>query len=994
MRNKKDLKNQLKNWFIQIWKSDWNSLNKIGILVTILTGIPTLLGWILGWIDTKWITWVVLLLFFFLAGLLFRRCWNILHKKSPRYSQKPIRFARIGLFVIPCIIIFIPSGWFILQSLPAKEAIILVANFDGDKNIKVDSLIGDELEKVTKSNPKIKILYSDEIITLKQGREKAEKIGKDRDATLVIWGWQENNGKETVYDARFTVLKPTGEFYLGKSLMDGNPQIIPASEPEEFRLKHRYAKNISFDALFGVAITQASLHNWDKAIKLIDKKVLPKIEEPLDRSRVFDALTLFYLMKGDYEKALENNNEALYLQGDDSNASTLNSRGLIFWARNDYKQASTYFKKALQLQPKNAQYISNLGGILAIKGNYNQALEKFDETLKLQPNSIDALSNRSTILYIQGDYKEAIDELTKIINKAEAENYDSLKVNNYYLNRAEAYCKQNNFEPCIADYSHVINSMSLVEKISLNIGLKQVKPKKIMQLAEAYNNRGLNYKEKGELGLAIADFNKAIKLLTPFQDKPINPRFGEEFDSNLTLAHIYNNRGITYDKRSEFAPTYYSRSTGYSKRTLLNFAINDFNKALKLAEFKAAYLNRAEAYISQSQYDLAIADLNKLMSWSYLDRAEAYKNQGDLKSSLADYDQSIKLDSNNYYAYVNRGNFLLINSIKLQSANIFDTLNKALQNFNTAIDIKPEDANTYRYLSNVYYKWSLYLTDDFQNNKLDKQKTLESAINLLTKAIDLERDNELNTINYMLRGKIYSEIGNLNLAEKDFNKAIEISSNCISHNCEAYIELGKIYEQMGKTDLARLKFNHAINYFTKIINFGYNNPDDYFWRGSIYNEMGNFELALTDYSKAIALNPNNENYQLSKATLILKRVQNRISDKKDKSQETFNKMSIEEFKKADALLQEFKNKLNISQDIATQNTSEVIDNKNKNEDEIAEYNENIAEVQLRRGIVYSKKGDQQNAISDFKQVLELAKNSMIRQEAQIQLQQLGIKYSL
>lgn len=266
----------------------------------------------------------------------------------------------------------------------------------------------------------------------------------------------------------------------------------------------------------------------------------------------------------------------------------------------------------------------------------------------------------------------------------------------------------------------------------------------------------------------------------------------------------------------------------------------------------------------------------------------------------------------------------------------------------------------------------------------------------MTRAINLEQDNDLNAINYRLRGEIYSDIGNLDLAEKDFNKAIEISSNCISDNCQAYIELGKIYEQMGKIDLARLKFNHAINYFTKIINFGYNNPDNYFWRGRIYDARGDFGLVLTDYSKAIALNPNNENYQFSKESLIFDYAVNLLkkkTNKKNNSQEVFDKIVAEKSKKADDIIQKFKSELENNQNIVTQNHHHtVINNQNHVKDQIAEYNEDIAEVQLLRGVVHGYKGDKQNAISDFKQVLKLAENSMIRQEAQIKLQQLGIKY--
>ena len=67
------------------------------------------------------------------------------------------------------------------------------------------------------------------------------------------------------------------------------------------------------------------------------------------------------------------------------------------------------------------------------------------------------------------------------------------------------------------------------------------------KLAEAFNNRGIAYRLKGDHERAIADYSQAIKL-------------------NAKFAAAHNNRGVAYDHRGEY-----------------DRAIADYDQALKLA---------------------------------------------------------------------------------------------------------------------------------------------------------------------------------------------------------------------------------------------------------------------------------------------------------------------------------------------------------------------------------------------------------------------------
>ncbi len=85
------------------------------------------------------------------------------------------------------------------------------------------------------------------------------------------------------------------------------------------------------------------------------------------------------------------------------------------------------------------------------------------------------------------------------------------------------------------------------------------------KLAEAFNNRGLAYRLKGDLERAIQDYGQAIKIYAKFAD-------------------AYNNRGVAYDKRGEY-----------------DRAIQDYDQSLKLKPSAEAHFNRGNAHLGKSR---------------------------------------------------------------------------------------------------------------------------------------------------------------------------------------------------------------------------------------------------------------------------------------------------------------------------------------------------------------------------------------------------------
>jgi tetratricopeptide (TPR) repeat protein len=137
------------------------------------------------------------------------------------------------------------------------------------------------------------------------------------------------------------------------------------------------------------------------------------------------------------------------------------------------------------------------------------------------------------------------------------------------------------------------------------------------KLAEAFNNRGLAYRLKGDLERAIQDYGQAIRIHAKFAD-----------------AH--NNRGVAYDKRGDY-----------------DRAILDYDQSIKLKPSAEAHFNRGNANLGKSQYAAAIDDYNQAIRLQ-ADFAPALGNRcwaravvGILRQALADCNEALRLMPNN-----------------------------------------------------------------------------------------------------------------------------------------------------------------------------------------------------------------------------------------------------------------------------------------------------------------------------------------------------------
>jgi tetratricopeptide (TPR) repeat protein len=195
--------------------------------------------------------------------------------------------------------------------------------------------------------------------------------------------------------------------------------------------------------------------------------------------------------------------------------------------------------------------------------------------------------------------------------------------------------------------------------------------------------------------------------------------------------------------------------------------------------------------------------------------SEAFK-YGDMQGAIYCYSEAISLKPNYSEAYNDRG---------VAYANQGNLI-AAVQDYNNSIKF----GNFERHIP--------YLN---RGNAYKDMTDLERAEADYSRAIDIS-PNDANA--YSNRGGIRTRLGNLEEAIKDCTNAIRLKPDF----AEAYNNRGLAYEAQSNFELAINDFSYAI-ILNPDLALAYNN------RGNVYKKLRVFDEAIKDFDKAIDLNP-------------------------------------------------------------------------------------------------------------------------------------------
>jgi nephrocystin-3 len=265
-------------------------------------------------------------------------------------------------------------------------------------------------------------------------------------------------------------------------------------------------------------------------------------------------------------------------------------------------------------------------------------------------------------------------------------------------------------------------------------------------------NQGDNHRRLDEYDLALADFNRAIKI-----------------DSRS--ARAYTSQGLLYQVLKDY------------KRALV-----DFHLAIQLNPDSVWTIiaHRGETYALLGRYKDALTDYNRAIQLrpnhipALAGRGQIYALMDNYNAALKDFNQAVQLTPDDVWLLVSRG-------IIYRRMGYYD---KAIVDFNRAITLNPD------YMYAIESRAETYL---LMRRNTDAQQD-RNKLTLLSQAAPIA-----------LRGETYLSMERYDEGLREFNRAIDIYPNYVW----AIAQRGKTYHSLKQYDKALADLNRAIELYPK-----------------------------------------------------------------------------------------------------------------------------------------------------------------------------------
>lgn len=315
-------------------------------------------------------------------------------------------------------------------------------------------------------------------------------------------------------------------------------------------------------------------------------------------------------------------------------------------------------------------------------------------------------------------------------------------------------------------------------------------------------NEGVIAASGGDFDAAISKYNAALRT-----------RLGAS-----CAGIVFSNRGVAYNSKG-----------------LLDLAVSDFAKALRLHPgLVEAHVGRSFAYISKGEIEKALEDANEALRLdpnsrdAYHNRAVAFLNKRELGNAIADFSEAIRCDPDNADLFVKRGNAFL-------AGGQYDA---AIASFESAIRISPGLAAAYWGRDFAWEKRAYELLN--KGIKTASERKYDEAIRFYNEGLESHPGVRNHAVLLCNRATTLGYLKQREQSARDYDEAIRLDPNFF----EAFYNRAINHRERGH-------IHEAIQDFTEALRLNPKYARAYVDRASIYVRQKNLEKARADWLNAL-----------------------------------------------------------------------------------------------------------------------------------------------
>ena len=567
-------------------------------------------------------------------------------------------------------------------------------------------------------------------------------------------------------------------------------------------------------------------------------KLIPNNPKALSlKGKIYSKLNMF-------QEALNNFKKSIKL-GDDNNLENIYGCAKAYKELNLFENSLYYYKKALSLD-KSAKSYYLLGTCLYSMGKKEEAIESYDKSISLDQDYFLAYYSKGICLSNLNLKEEAITMYDKVIS-----------INNNFI---DAYFQKGYCLYSIKQYELALEQMNKVLELDPNY-------------YEAYYEKGFCLLKLKKINEAIAEISKYIQQNDTFENAYFQRGYCYELIKNYSLAINDYYKVIEINNYSN--EVYFRLGICLLNQKNVSDSLKMFNRAIKInrANYEAyyfkgicqRYLKLYENAIMTFNFFLNCVKLNKNLykEIGRLQIINVYYNKGMCLIALNRYTEAIgmfthylKTDKNCLDIYYERAICYYETHKYNEAINDLSFIINNFDNYEKDKTIISQHSILDRRQSDIFKN----IDDDIDNGKNDSFFYCENE-----KIIkDCEINDNIHNI-YLLRGKSFLNINEIENSLNDFNEFFSIIKRKFNKNYEKYInikDLTKAYFNRGYCNFIKKKYILALKDYEKTLEFDQSNTTAYFNMAICLYNLNRKKESIQFYEKILNECPSDIEAQL------------------------------------------------------------------------------------------------------------------------------------